>query len=249
MSLQACAEIVRRGDPDRFLSAMAAPPEVRKALFPIYAFNVEVARAPWVTEEPMIAEMRMQWWRDALVEIGDGGVIRSHEVVVELAHVLPKDMVPVLDRLIAARRWDVYKEPFEDAAHFEEYLAATSGGLMRTAVAAIGAGDLPIAIAVGQAQGLANFWRAVPKLLAAGRALPLEEDELRPLAAEALDMLRRAKRVVPKAARPATRAAWLTGPILRRVIRDPAVVRDGRLEPSEFRRRNGLLWRTALNLG
>ena len=72
MSLNACAAIVERGDPERFMAAMAAPVEARRVLFPLYAFNVEVARAPWVTEEPMIAEMRLQWWRDALEEIAHG---------------------------------------------------------------------------------------------------------------------------------------------------------------------------------
>ena len=49
---------------------MAAPLAARQILFPLYAFNVEVARAPWVASEPMIGEMRLQWWRDVLEEIG-----------------------------------------------------------------------------------------------------------------------------------------------------------------------------------
>ena len=63
MTLEACAALVERADPVRFRSVMASPPTARSVLFPIYAFNVEVARAPWVTEEPMIAEMRLQFWR------------------------------------------------------------------------------------------------------------------------------------------------------------------------------------------
>jgi len=106
MSFQACADIVRKGDPERFLAAMAAPPAARRVLFPLYAFNVEVSRAPWVTEEPMIAEMRLQWWRDALEEIAAGGAVRSHEVTVELAAVLDGEAAKALDRSIAARRWD-----------------------------------------------------------------------------------------------------------------------------------------------
>ncbi|MEQ8366967.1 MAG: phytoene synthase, partial [Roseicyclus sp.] len=62
MSLQACAELVARGDPDRFRATMAAPVDARRVLFPLYAFNIEVSRAPWVTAEPMIAEMRLQFW-------------------------------------------------------------------------------------------------------------------------------------------------------------------------------------------
>lgn len=247
MSLQACAEIVRRGDADRFLSAMAAAPADRAVLFPIYAFNVEVARAPWVTAEPMIAEMRLQWWRDALAEIAAGGVIRSHEVVTELAHVLPREMVPVLDALVVARRWDVYREAFEDAGHFREYLTATSGGLMRAAASALGAEDRPEFSHIGQAQGLANFLRAVPRLVAAGRK-PLCDDGamLADEAGQALVSLRHARRAVPAVARPATRAAWLADTVLTKAARDPEAVIAGGLEPSEFSRRSGLLWRGLL---
>ena len=38
MSLDACAEIVQRGDPDRFAAVMAAPTAARARLFPLYAF-------------------------------------------------------------------------------------------------------------------------------------------------------------------------------------------------------------------
>ena len=55
--IAACAALVARGDPPRFRAAMAAPVAMRRLLFPLYAFNLEVARAPWVTQEPMIALM------------------------------------------------------------------------------------------------------------------------------------------------------------------------------------------------
>jgi hypothetical protein len=64
---------------------MATPPEARAVLFPLYAFNLEVSRAPWVTEEPMIAEMRLQFWRDVAEEIGQGAPPRAHEVAAPLA--------------------------------------------------------------------------------------------------------------------------------------------------------------------
>ena len=55
---EACAEIVQRTDPERFAALMAAPVIDRPALAVLYAFNAEVARAPWASKEPMIAEMR-----------------------------------------------------------------------------------------------------------------------------------------------------------------------------------------------
>ncbi|MGR3292111.1 MAG: squalene/phytoene synthase family protein, partial [Paracoccaceae bacterium] len=66
MSFERCAEIVLNGDPDRFLATMAAPVAKRGALFAVYAFNVEVTRAAWASAEPMICEIRLQWWLDAL---------------------------------------------------------------------------------------------------------------------------------------------------------------------------------------
>ena len=74
--LAACAAIVERGDPLRFRTAMLAPVAQRGALFALYAFNVEVSRAPWVTKEALIAEMRLQWWRDVVAEPSP----RAHEV-------------------------------------------------------------------------------------------------------------------------------------------------------------------------
>mgnify|MGYP000249325893 FL=1 len=55
MTVEACAALVERGDPDRFRAVMAAPVEARAQLFPLYAFNLEVARAPWVTQEVLMS--------------------------------------------------------------------------------------------------------------------------------------------------------------------------------------------------
>ncbi len=110
---------------------MAAPAAARARLFPLYAFNLEVARAPWVTQEPMIAEMRLQWWRDTVEMLRGDGPARAHEVVGPLAEVVRGQGLPlaVMDRLIAARRWDIYREPFEDQAALD----GLSGGYGRRA--------------------------------------------------------------------------------------------------------------------
>ncbi len=50
MSIAACAALVERGDPDRFAATMAAPMAARARLWPLYALNLEAARAPWVTK-------------------------------------------------------------------------------------------------------------------------------------------------------------------------------------------------------
>lgn len=252
MSLQACAEIVKRGDPDRFLAAMAAAPEQRVRLFPIYAFNVEVARAPWVTSEPAIAEIRLQWWHDALGEIGTGQRVRRHEVVTPLAEVIDPAGARILQAVVEARRWDVYHEPFASEDALWNHLNATGGALMWAAARALGAAGHDEAVrALGTAAGLANWLCAVPALLAAGRQplLDARPAAISTLAQEGLRRLRAARRDVPRVAFPATRSAWLAGPVLRRAARDPSAVLEGRLEPSEFYRRSALLLRAFAGRG
>lgn len=232
--LRACAQTTEKGDPDRFAAAMAAPVAARAVLFPLYAFNVEAARAPWVTEEAMIAEMRLQWWRDALDEIAAGGVIRRHEVVTPLAHLLTPALARMLDAGIAARRWDIYRDAFEDAAHFDAYLDQTAGHLMWAGVSLLGSGDEAAVRSLAYAQGLAAFLRAVPELEARGR-VPLvdgREDAVRALARRGLDALAGFRRSrVDRAAWPALIPAFTARPVLARAARDPRAVAQGRLHP------------------
>ncbi|SMX41659.1 squalene/phytoene synthase family protein [Actibacterium lipolyticum] len=250
MSIQACAELVERGDPDRFLATMASPVAAREKLFPIYAFNLEVARAPWVASEPMIAEMRLQWWRDALEEIGQGAVVRRHEVVSPLAEVLAQPDTDLLDKLVQARRWDVYRDPFEDAAHFDEYIDATSGNLMWVTARALGADSGEDVVRdFGYGVGVAQWLRAIPELEARGR-IPLLDgraEGVAALAKTALARLRnaRAKRgAVPSAAHGAMLVGWQAEPILKAAMKTPEAVAAGQLAQSEFARRSGLLLRS-----
>ena len=246
MSLAACAALVERGDPDRFAAVMAAPVAMRARLWPLYAYNLELARAPWVTKEPMIAEMRLQWWRDIVAEPKP----RAHEVAGPLHDLIQSAGLPVavLDRMAAARLWDIYTDAFADQAAFDAYLEDTAAGLMWLAAKACGAKDAaePVVRAYGWAAGLAAYLRAVPDLEARGRR-PLVDGRsvaVRDLAQEGLARLasaRQGRRLVGQAA-PALLAGWQAEPLLRLVVHDPRVVAAGAMELSEFQRRKGLLW-------
>lgn len=226
MTVAACADLVQRGDPDRFLAVMAAPSHLRAQLFPLYAFNLEVARAPWVTQEPLIAEMRLQWWRDVVANAASGAA-RAHEVAGPL-HDLIRDFglpVEVLDRLIAARRWDITRDPHDGPDALVAYLEDTGAGLMWLAARALGAPDGaegPVR-AFGWATAAAGYLRAVPELRARGRQpLPggqdLAEMELAAMGLARLGEARKARKAVPKAAVPALLAGWQTERLLRRAL-------------------------------
>ncbi|WP_299370011.1 squalene/phytoene synthase family protein [uncultured Tateyamaria sp.] len=232
-SIVPCARLVEQGDPDRFRTAMASPVAARAVLFPLYAFNVEVARAPWVTQEVMIAEMRLQWWRDALEEVREGRDVRKHEVTTPLAALLSPDLAAMLDQTVAARRWDIYRDPFEDQAHMDAYLDQTAGHLMWAAASLLGApADQEQAVrSVGQAAGLVAFLRAVP-LLEAAKRVPLVDgtpDGIAALARAARSRITRPD--LPRSALPALLPAVGTRAALDQVIRNPHVVADGAIFP------------------
>lgn len=248
--VNACAAIVQRGDPDRFMATMAAPVAARRILFPLYAFNVEVSRAPWVTEESMIAEMRLQWWRDAVEEIARAGVVRRHEVVTPLAEVLAAEQALELDELVAVRRWDIYKDPFEDEVHFERYIDQSAGTLMWTCAQLLGPADEDVVRHVGYASGVANWLRAIPELEARSRVPLLDgtANGVRSLAQGALDRLflaRQSRSKVSRAASAALLAGWQAGAILKQAVANPAAVANGDLGQSEARKRLGLMTQAA----
>ena len=166
MSLQACANLVSRADPERFAAAMSAPLEARRVLLPIYAATAEVARAPWMTQEPVIAEMRLQWWRDVFEEI-EHGRARKHEVVDALAEVLTPKGAEALDLMVLARRWDIYKEGFDGPEALLNHVRDITMGPMLAALD--GLGHLPINLTGLEAHatqlGLARFLRGIPALI------------------------------------------------------------------------------------
>ncbi|PJI91645.1 squalene/phytoene synthase [Yoonia maricola] len=240
MSFEACAALVEKADPLRFRVAMAAPVAARQILFPLYAFNVEVARAPWVTQEAMIAEMRLQWWRDALEEIALGKTVRRHEVVDALAGCLDREGAQCLDGLVAARRWDVYKDPFEGGDHFDEYIDATSGHLMWTAARLLGTAEETVVRGFAYGVGVANIFQAVPALQGQSRQ-PLIDGSDAGVAALAgrglarLDKARGQRGAVSKASGSALVAGYHARPVLRMVQTAPGRVKADAIDTNPAR--------------
>jgi phytoene synthase len=169
-----CESLVRAADYDRYLSALFAPADVRPHLLALYAFNYEVARTAESVSQPLVGQIRLQWWRDAVAGLYAGTALK-HPVVSALgeaitAHALPR---PLIDALIDAREADLEPQPFADMAALETYADATSGHVMRLAARVLGAGDRLDALAseAGIAYALAGQLRALPYHAARGRTV------------------------------------------------------------------------------
>ncbi len=248
--LRACAELVQRADPDRFQAAMATPLAARLKLFVIYAFNAEMSRAPWASQESMIAEMRVQWWRDVGAEIAEDKTPRRHFVATPLGQLLDQDLARDIDAMAEARRWDIYRDPFADLDGLVKYLSDTAGNLMWMSAAALGQGDEGRIRAFGLAHGVASWLRALPELERQNR-VPMVDgtlegvQELAQIGLDALQKSRSGSAAVDKEARYAMLAGWQTGPILRQALAQPERVAQGALGMSEFRKRLRLMWCTS----
>ena len=247
MTLDACAQSLRDHDPDRFGMVMAAAPGDRPRLATLYALNLELARAPFQSAEPMLAEMRLQWWEDRLDEMGQGAAPPLHDVLTPLWDAWGQG-AGALVPLAQARRRDCARLPFGDADEVLAYVDATAGGLMRAAAGALGAQDGATIGDQARGAGLAAWLRALPQLQAMNMGLPRPDAAIpRALAADGLAALDRARRGAPVPRRAAP--ALFTGTGARAALR---AVADGSdpfaplPAPSDFRRRAALA-RLALN--
>ncbi len=263
------ARLVRDGDSDRFLTALFAPEARREGLFALYAFNLEIARVPEAVSEPMMGQIRLQWWRDRITEIYAGEPPKGAEVAQALCHAirdynLPRDS---FDALLDAREQDLSPEPPATIDDFEVYAEATSGELVSLALHTLGVAD-ESAHEAGQHVGIC--WAIVGHLraarfhashnrvylpadvldgaledLRAGRATPALAEAAQRLGERAEEHLKAARALsaqVPRAAMPALLLGPLADSYLERLAKHGYDLFSPRLELSKPRRQLLLAW-------
>ncbi|TWB31730.1 phytoene/squalene synthase family protein [Nitrospirillum bahiense] len=174
-TLSYCLETVRRQDPDRFLTLLFAPADRREDLAALYAFNHEVAKTREVVTEPMLGQIRLQWWRDSIAGIYEGEP-RRHEVVQPLAQAAQRHGLDraQLELLVDAREADMDDAAPADLACLVNYAEVTSAPLVRLALQILGVAPegaaATVATHVGRGWALAGILRAVPFLARAHRS-------------------------------------------------------------------------------
>lgn len=268
-----CARQVRALDPDRFVCTQFAPAPPRAAIMALLAFDIELAGVRERVSEPLIGQIRLQWWRDALDSI-IAGTPPQQPVAAALARVIDAYRLErePLERMIDAREFDLGEQPPDDLAALAAYAEATAGSLTASMLACLGCADNPAAIAAGREVALAwaftGIARSVGVHAAARRVfLPatwLRESGLTPhdlfagrkpdRAAEAAKRLAEAARAhlaaarrftpdVPRRALPALLPAALAGLHLRALARNR--YRPGPAVPLGLSRPIRLLWSAA----
>jgi phytoene synthase len=165
-----CAQATREHDRDRYIADLFAPAAARRHLFALHAFNAEVARIRETVSDPNLGEIRLQWWREALLGSGAG-----HPVADALIETIRTFALPLagFEGLIDARSFDLYDDQMPTVNDLEGYAGETSSALIQLgAIVLAGGHDPRVAKAAGHAgvaYALAGLMRAFPVHAARGQ--------------------------------------------------------------------------------
>lgn len=128
--LSVCREMVHRLDRDRLMCAMVAPVVKRGSLLALLAFNLEIATIPELVSEPMLGEIRLQWWRDTLEAVFAGDRV-DHPVALGLAAAIEETGLSksLFDEYLDARAFDLKGAAPASLMVLESYADGTAGAL------------------------------------------------------------------------------------------------------------------------
>jgi phytoene synthase len=273
-----CEGLLRREDRDRWLASLFVPREPRRHIHALYAFSLEVARVREIVSEPLLGEIRLQWWREAL-EGAHPGEAKANPVAAALLDTITRFDLPkaLLLELIVARGRDLYGDPMESAATLESYASATCSNLLRLAALILDGEEAPAshdaALHAGIAYGITGLIRALPWHCARGQVfIPVEilqahgakrEDlavghaspavlaalaDTRAVARAHLDIFYAKLPCLPEKSRPAFLPASLCEPYLRLMERPGYEPFKTVVDLPQWRRQ-WILWRTARGWG
>jgi 15-cis-phytoene synthase len=175
-----CEGLLRRDDRDRWLASLFVPREPRPHIHALYAFSLEIARVSEIVSEPLLGEIRFQWWRDAL-EGTHAGEAKANPVAGALLDTIARFDLPEapLLELIVARARGLYGEPMQSVEALEAYTEATCSNLFRLATLILDGNEAPASLDAanhaGIAYGITGLIRALPWHSARGQVfVPVE---------------------------------------------------------------------------
>jgi phytoene synthase len=165
----------RAWEPDRYLAALLAPRPARSDLIALAAFCGEVARIPLAVSEPMIGEIRLQWWRDALKSARAGAATGS-PVADALWRAIERHELPdaLFLSILDARSRELDPQSPADEQVLEGVLGDSEGAAFRLAARVLGVAEGAVVndllAAAGQAYGRVRLLRSLPASVAKGRS-------------------------------------------------------------------------------
>ena len=131
-SSQLVWQSARTYDLDRYLAALRFPYEHRDAMMAVISFYGEINRIPEAVNEPMMGQIRLQWWRDVLSDQGlssrTGNPIADALCEAVISHNLPTGL---LLGMIDAQEFHLSTVRMPDQPALRQYLIKTDGALFQ----------------------------------------------------------------------------------------------------------------------
>lgn len=124
-------------DPERALVLAYAPADRREALGLLWRLDEQLGRIVTTTTNPMVGQMRLTWWHDALTKLGEGEA--PAEPLLQALAAAPlygKTLAPLIEG------WEMLLDPLPlDAESLATYADKRGGGLFAAAADLLGAGE------------------------------------------------------------------------------------------------------------
>lgn len=144
-------------DPEVALAIAHAPAAARAALAAVWRLDSRLAGIVRATTEPLLGEMRLVWWRDALRDLA-ARPVSGEPLLEELAALDSAGTIAAVRLAPVADGWAELLEPMPlDRDTLGRYAAARGGGLFDAAAQALGAEAPGWLLAAGQGWALVDF--------------------------------------------------------------------------------------------
>ncbi len=218
-----CETEVRANDPDRYFAVLFASADKRRSILSLYALDGELKRVRRSVRNPVLGEIRLQWWSDAIGEMFAGNV-REQPVARALSQTIAQTDLSKepLIRLTEAYFGDLAEYDSRSAAEIAAFADQSSGTLMQLTARLLGGDDTTQAAAcdAGAAMGMVDFVLSVPSRGPQTESLERQVPALCDLASERLETVRGTYGTLSAACLPAFIPATLAAWRLRRLQRD-----------------------------
>lgn len=116
------------------LAISLMPAKVQKSIYVLYSFFAELDGLAAQVSEPMLGEIRCQWWRDVINQKQAQSPLAEALLVAIDLNGWPES---ALLEMIDAKIFDLYADPMQNTASFEAYAGHTYSALVQLTASAI----------------------------------------------------------------------------------------------------------------
>ena len=176
VNIEAVRSSARLNAPDRYYAALFAPAAVRGDLIALAAFDGEIARIAQLVSDAALGEIRIAWWRDALLGNDRTADLTGNPVLDQFADVAQRHELSsaALEAYFDAHMDALFADPPADDVALNDTFRAIDGTPLAFALqilqGPLDADANDLIGAAGRASGLTRIALTLPYALAAHRA-------------------------------------------------------------------------------